>query len=103
MRSLLTATIKCYRYAISPLMANHCRYYPSCSHYAIEAIEKHGSMRGTYLTIKRLLRCHPWHPGGYDPVPENETAAQARCCQQTQLLDPHGVLPSVTHQPDKTH
>ena len=51
-------------------MASHCRFHPSCSSYAIQAIEKHGAFKGCYLAIKRLLRCQPFHPGGYDPVPE---------------------------------
>jgi putative membrane protein insertion efficiency factor len=70
MRKFLIAFIRFYRYLISPFMANHCRYHPSCSHYAIEAIEKHGAIKGCWLSVKRLLRCHPFHPGGYDPVPD---------------------------------
>lgn len=69
MRKLLLLPIRAYRYAISPLMASHCRHYPTCSAYAIEAIEVHGSLQGLYLALKRLLRCHPWAAGGYDPVP----------------------------------
>ncbi|MFZ5959715.1 membrane protein insertion efficiency factor YidD [Pseudomonas sp. QL9] len=69
MRKLALLLIQFYRYAISPLMANHCRFHPSCSCYAQEAIEHHGLLRGGWLTLRRLGRCHPWHPGGYDPVP----------------------------------
>lgn len=69
MRKLVILPIRVYRYAISPMMASHCRFYPSCSAYAIEAIEQHGSLRGSWLATKRLARCHPWHPGGLDPVP----------------------------------
>ena len=69
MQRLLIACITFYRLFISPLMAPHCRFYPSCSHYAIEAIQLHGAWRGGYLGIKRLLRCHPLSCGGYDPVP----------------------------------
>ncbi len=69
MRKLVILPIRFYRYAISPMMVSHCRFYPSCSAYAIEAIEHHGSLRGSWLATKRLARCHPWHPGGYDPVP----------------------------------
>ncbi|MFT5579185.1 MAG: putative membrane protein insertion efficiency factor [Paraglaciecola psychrophila] len=70
MRRILIAFIKFYRYFISPLMANHCRFYPSCSSYAIQSIERHGAFKGCYLAARRLLRCHPFNPGGYDPVPE---------------------------------
>jgi len=69
MRKLLTIPIRLYRYCISPLLGPNCRFYPSCSRYAEEAIEQHGAARGAYLAVRRLLRCHPWHAGGYDPVP----------------------------------
>lgn len=65
----LIALIRAYQYVLSPLLGNHCRFYPSCSHYAVEAIERHGALRGGLLTIARLSRCHPWHEGGVDPVP----------------------------------
>ncbi|MBC2679281.1 membrane protein insertion efficiency factor YidD [Pseudomonas sp. CFBP 8770] len=70
MRKLAIVPIQFYRYAISPLMANHCRFYPSCSCYALEAIEIHGLLRGSWLTVRRLGRCHPWNAGGFDPVPD---------------------------------
>jgi hypothetical protein len=66
---LLIKAIKFYQYAISPLMAPSCRFTPSCSQYASEVIAKHGTIRGLWLSIKRILRCNPWHPGGYDPAP----------------------------------
>jgi uncharacterized protein len=69
MRKLALVTIQFYRFAISPMMASHCRFHPSCSCYAYEAIEQHGFMRGGWLAARRLGRCHPWHAGGYDPVP----------------------------------
>jgi putative membrane protein insertion efficiency factor len=65
----LTVAIRAYRYVISPLLGPTCRFYPSCSCYAEEALQRHGAMRGSYLTVRRLLRCHPWHEGGFDPVP----------------------------------
>lgn len=74
MRKLATAPIKLYRYAISPMMASHCRFYPTCSCYALEAIEQHGLTRGGWLALCRLGRCHPWNPGGYDPVPPTKTS-----------------------------
>lgn len=69
MRKLLAAAIRGYRYLISPLFAPRCRFHPSCSVYALEAIESHGAAQGCWLAARRLLRCHPWHPGGHDPVP----------------------------------
>lgn len=60
--------IKCYQWFISPYLGAKCRYYPTCSAYAIQAIEKYGPIKGGFMAIKRILRCHPWHEGGYDPV-----------------------------------
>ncbi|QDF99563.1 membrane protein insertion efficiency factor YidD [Azoarcus sp. DD4] len=69
MKALLIAIFRAYRYAISPMLGRNCRFHPSCSEYAIEAVERHGALRGGWLAIKRVGRCHPFHPGGYDPVP----------------------------------
>jgi putative membrane protein insertion efficiency factor len=69
MKTVLLVLIKIYRYAISPMLGRHCRFEPSCSAYALEAIGTHGAAHGGWLATKRLCRCHPWHPGGYDPVP----------------------------------
>ncbi|MCR6653153.1 MAG: membrane protein insertion efficiency factor YidD [Cellvibrionaceae bacterium] len=66
---LLIAPIRCYQYLLSPWLGHHCRFQPTCSHYAIEALEYHGSLKGMFLTLRRLGKCHPWHSGGYDPVP----------------------------------
>jgi putative membrane protein insertion efficiency factor len=70
MRILFIAVLKFYKYFISPLLGNNCRFYPSCSNYALEALQVYGVVIGSYLTLKRLLRCHPFHEGGIDPVPE---------------------------------
>ncbi len=70
MRGLIRLILRSYQLFISPLLGNHCRFYPSCSQYAIDAVEKHGTLRGSLLAIRRLSRCHPWHEGGVDPVPE---------------------------------
>ena len=69
MKTLLIGVLRFYRYAISPLLGRNCRFHPSCSEYAIEAVQRHGARRGGWLAAKRVGRCHPFHPGGYDPVP----------------------------------
>ncbi|MDX1595001.1 MAG: membrane protein insertion efficiency factor YidD [Gammaproteobacteria bacterium] len=70
MRSLLLLLIRGYRLVLSPWLGQHCRFHPTCSQYAHEAIETHGALSGGWLALRRLLRCHPWHAGGLDPVPE---------------------------------
>lgn len=69
LKKLLILPIRGYQYLISPLLGSNCRFYPSCSHYMIEAIETHGILKGGYLGIRRILRCHPYSEGGMDPVP----------------------------------
>jgi len=66
---LLVAPLRVYRRFVSPLIPPSCRFTPSCSAYAVEALQVHGPVRGSWLTVRRVLRCAPWHPGGYDPVP----------------------------------
>jgi len=70
MQFLLINLIKFYKLFISPLLPPRCRFYPSCSSYGLEAIQLHGAIKGSYLTIRRLLKCHPFHEGGIDPVPK---------------------------------
>jgi putative membrane protein insertion efficiency factor len=69
MKSVLVALLRGYQYLFRPMFGRNCRFVPSCSEYAIEAIGRYGAARGTWLTVRRVSRCHPWHPGGYDPVP----------------------------------
>ncbi|MGD2092256.1 MAG: membrane protein insertion efficiency factor YidD [Candidatus Aminicenantes bacterium] len=70
MKKVLLFLIRCYQVGISPLLGSHCRFLPTCSAYTYEAIDKHGALKGIFLGLKRILKCHPFHPGGHDPVPE---------------------------------
>lgn len=80
------ALILLYRFTLSPLLGPRCRFYPSCSAYALEAVDRHGALRGLWLALRRIGRCHPWHPGGYDPVP-----ARADRCRDADCKSPlHG-------------
>ena len=67
---LCLGSIKGYQLLVSPLLGNNCRFYPSCSCYAAESIESHGVIKGGYFSLRRLIKCHPFHTGGYDPVPQ---------------------------------
>jgi len=77
MKALLIALVRGYRAVVSPLLPSSCRYLPTCSEYCIEAIELHGAGRGSWLAAKRIARCHPFHVGGYDPVPLVRGAAHS--------------------------
>ncbi|MBF0120508.1 MAG: membrane protein insertion efficiency factor YidD [Desulfobacterales bacterium] len=69
MKKLLLLLIRLYQYLLSPLLPPACRFYPSCSHYSYEAFLRHGVIKGAYLSMKRIIKCNPFHPGGFDPVP----------------------------------
>ncbi len=71
--------IRAYQLTLSPLLGPRCRFYPSCSQYALEALRAHGPLQGCVLALRRLLRCHPWHPGGYDPVPQYHSTHDSTC------------------------
>lgn len=110
MKYVLIGLLRLYRLLISPLYGNVCRYYPSCSAYALRAVQVHGALKGTWLAARRLLRCHPWAAGGYDPVPgtpefEEEARLQAEAVVCHDLA--HHDLPEVgvqsadrIHRPD---
>jgi uncharacterized protein len=80
MKTLLIGLIRGYRLLISPLLGQNCRFQPTCSQYAIEAIDRFGLWRGSGLAVRRILRCHPFHPGGYDPVPLVSLQGEG-CCE----------------------
>ncbi len=69
MARILVWIVKAYQMVLSPFFGQQCRFYPTCSQYAVEAIQKHGALLGSYYTVRRLLRCHPWCDGGHDPIP----------------------------------
>ena len=81
MKSLLLLLLRAYKLGISPLLGQHCRFYPSCSEYAQQAITAHGALHGSLLAGKRLCKCHPWHPGGVDPVPEIHPDRHSPSCE----------------------
>ena len=82
MKSVVLAALYAYRRFISPMLPTACRYVPTCSEYAAEAVERHGVLRGSWMAAGRFLRCNPWGGHGYDPVmPEQISAAEHRCCQ----------------------
>ena len=79
MKHILLLALRGYRYLLSPLVGNQCRFAPTCSVYAMEAIDRFGAWRGSMLALRRLARCHPWNAGGWDPVPD-AAGARARAC-----------------------
>jgi putative membrane protein insertion efficiency factor len=77
MSALIRLMLRTYQLTLSPLLGPRCRFYPSCSQYALDAVQCHGSLRGSLMALRRLLRCHPWHAGGYDPVPSHLHSSHA--------------------------
>lgn len=102
---ILKFPIRAYQYLISPLLGSNCRFYPSCSHYALEAIETHGPLKGSWLGLKRILRCHPFSEGGIDPVPEvdgtrsesgrEDSKARTGCCDHSNHK-PQRLSPNIS-------
>ena len=94
MRHLLIVLLRGYRFLISPLYGQVCRYYPTCSAYALEAVETHGALRGSWLAARRVCRCHPWAEGGVDHVPPNPHASRHASSSMS-------LRPSVAAQPQE--
>jgi putative membrane protein insertion efficiency factor len=86
MKYVLIGLLRLYRLLISPLYGQVCRYHPSCSAYALEAVRVHGSVKGSWLSVRRLARCHPWAAGGYDPVPAPHHHSTSRPVTDTPTL-----------------
>jgi putative membrane protein insertion efficiency factor len=76
--AVLAAAVRAYQLVLRPVIGAHCRFEPSCSHYAVQALSAHGAARGSMLAAARIVRCNPWHPGGYDPVPPPKTPHSPR-------------------------
>ena len=78
-KTILIVAVRAYQWTLSPILPASCRYLPTCSHYAVEAVHRHGALRGGWLTVTRIARCHPWGGSGYDPVPERRGSAAPGC------------------------
>lgn len=83
MSYLLIYAVRFYRICISPLFPPTCRFYPSCSQYTLEAIQAYGALKGSWIAVKRLLKCHPYHPGGYDPLTDSDEESESNPCHGT--------------------
>ena len=92
MKYVLIGLLRLYRFAISPLYGQVCRYHPSCSAYALDAVTEHGSLKGSWLALRRLARCHPWAAGGYDPVPKKSSPTPKKATSDVAPMStPQGV------------
>jgi putative membrane protein insertion efficiency factor len=88
MKALLLLLLRAYKYGISPMLGQNCRFYPSCSEYAYQAVELHGAVKGGMLAGRRLCKCHPWHPGGLDPVPGSENSCPTPSAESRSVASP---------------
>src|SRR5882724_9971681 len=103
MRHVAALLIRIYQWTVSPLLGPTCRFHPSCSNYALEAINRFGMLRGGWLTVKRLGRCHPWHPGGFDPVPLASGAPAALGLATPTVASPAMTPPTMASPPFCKH
>lgn len=92
---VLIGAVRIYQLVLSPVLPMSCRFWPSCSHYACEALARHGALRGTWLGLTRLARCHPWGGAGYDPVPERFSLASSLRPAARRASEGRGALPSA--------
>ncbi|MFJ3057870.1 membrane protein insertion efficiency factor YidD [Herbaspirillum sp. NPDC087042] len=102
MKTPLLLLLRAYKLGVSPFLGQNCRFYPSCSDYAAEAVRVHGALKGSWLAGKRLCKCHPWHPGGLDLVPgsaEARAAAADAIAQAEPARASSSVLPNASSQP----
>ncbi len=93
---ILLFLIRSYQLLLSPFVGQHCRYFPSCSHYAKDAVQTHGPWQGSWLAAKRVCRCHPWHEGGIDPVPGSELEADIKRDERANKNNDHQQLTHLT-------
>ncbi|MBI2914701.1 MAG: membrane protein insertion efficiency factor YidD [Firmicutes bacterium] len=99
-RGAVLSMIQCYRRAVSPILPPTCRFYPSCSKYAFDAVSRFGVLRGGLLAVVRLSRCHPWNPGGYDPVPGPSRVGDAAGEAEGTLVRSHEETTAGSYAPD---
>jgi uncharacterized protein len=95
----LTLLVRGYQLFVSPLLGPRCRFYPSCSAYALTALQRHGALRGSWLAVRRLARCHPWNPGGVDHVPPAAARRAADAGPEVSCCAPPPVAPAAGHHP----
>lgn len=93
-QKILMSAVKAYRLLLSPSLGSDCRFEPSCSAYSLEALRQHGAARGSYLTLKRLVRCHPWCEGGLDPVPQKAASKTDETALFSRLVTPVTSIPT---------
>jgi putative membrane protein insertion efficiency factor len=98
LRALLIGLVRGYQLIFRPILGSNCRFTPSCSDYALEAVRQHGAVRGGYRATRRILRCNPWHPGGEDPVPRHDGFDHAHAHENGHAHDNGGTPPGDTRQ-----